>query len=291
MNSIIIEQGDCLSLIKKLGNNTIDCILTDPPYLYLKKQKLDRPFDEQFFFQECKRVLKNDGFIILFGRGTSFYRWNTILANMGFVFKEEIIWDKNQNTSPLMNLSRIHETISIHTKGDGYIKKSKVPYLHMKENDISSILQDVKRLRSVFANMTSMKAVEEYLKNNIEIIQRNRTANYLTISSTINLTDRCVSVVKSMQEGMIEKSIIRESRNRRSIHPTEKPVPLLIRLLKLVCDEGDTVLDPFSGSGSTGIACINSNLNFIGYEIDTEYYNKAKHRIDEAVSNKRTTLF
>ncbi|KAA6304751.1 DNA adenine methyltransferase YhdJ, partial [termite gut metagenome] len=68
------------------------------------------------FFGEVERVLKKEGFIVLFGRGTSFYRWNTILADLGFNFKEEFIWDKGYCTSPLMPISRVHETISIHTK-------------------------------------------------------------------------------------------------------------------------------------------------------------------------------
>ena len=85
---------DNSELITKMEDESIDVILTDPPYLYLKNQKLDRPFDEQLFFSECKRVLAKDGFIVMFGRGISFYRWNGILDSLGFVFKEEIVWDK-----------------------------------------------------------------------------------------------------------------------------------------------------------------------------------------------------
>lgn len=114
---------DNLQIMAKMENESIDVILTDPPYLYLKNQKLERAFDEQLFFSECKRVLKKDGFIILFGRGTSFYRWNTILADLCFVFKEEIIWDKAYVSSPLMPLLRVHETVSIHTKNSGTINK------------------------------------------------------------------------------------------------------------------------------------------------------------------------
>ena len=110
-------KGDCIELMKYLPDESVDVICTDPPYLYLKNQKLDRHFDETEYFNQVKRVLKKDGFIILFGRGTSFYRWNTILADLGFTFKEEIIWDKSYLTSPLMALSRVHETVSIHTKG------------------------------------------------------------------------------------------------------------------------------------------------------------------------------
>ena len=83
-----IYNEDCLEGIKRIPDASIDCILTDPPYLYLKGQKLDRPFDEHALFTEFKRVLKPTGFSVLFGRGTSFYRWNTILSDLGLKFKE-----------------------------------------------------------------------------------------------------------------------------------------------------------------------------------------------------------
>lgn len=108
---INLYNEDCLIGMKRIPDASVDCVLTDPPYLYLKNQKLDRSFDEQAFFAEVKRILKKDGFIVMFGRGTSFYRWNTILADLGFNFKEEIIWDKSYISSPLMAISRVSRYI------------------------------------------------------------------------------------------------------------------------------------------------------------------------------------
>ncbi len=98
--TIELLHGDCIDLLPKIPDGSIDAIITDPPYGYLNNQKLDIPFNEEVFFLEAKRILKHAGFIVLFGRGTAFYRWNTILADLGFTFKEEIIWFKNQSTSP-----------------------------------------------------------------------------------------------------------------------------------------------------------------------------------------------
>lgn len=139
MSEIKLYNEDCGVEMNNIADESIDIILTDPPYLYLN-HKLDIPFDEGLFFKQCKRVLKKDGFIIMFGRGASFYRWNTMLSDLGFKFKEEVVWDKSNCTSPLMAMSRVHETISIHTKGNGTINKVKVPYLEMKHNDIESIV-------------------------------------------------------------------------------------------------------------------------------------------------------
>lgn len=323
MEDISLIHGDNLEGMKHLVDGSVDVILTDPPYLYLKNQKLEREFDEPVFFSECKRVLKQGGFIVLFGRGTSFYRWNTRLHDLGFEFKEEIVWNKQHGSSPLMPMQRVHETISIHSNGKGSINKVKVPYLEMKQHDISSIITDVKRLRTTFKNTKSLDAVLSYLKDNNVGIHDTAGKSTTVSSDTINKAnrsvsvmhsiragmsektiirsdrhdtdtftkhgvttdkrqrgDRCVDVINGVSQGMNEKSIINQVRNHyKSIHPTEKPVRLLERLLALVSKEDDLVLDPFAGSASTAEACINTNRKFIGYEIDEEYYGKAKERL------------
>ena len=70
------------------------------------------------------------------------------------------------------------------------------------------------------------------------------------------------------------------------LHPTQKPVPLLEYLIKTYTNEGETVLDNCMGSGSTGVACVNTNRNFIGIELDENYFNIAKERINKAVEDK-----
>lgn len=69
--------------------------------------------------------------------------------------------------------------------------------------------------------------------------------------------------------------------NYKSLHPTQKPVALLEYLIKTYTNEGETVPDNCMGSGSTGVACVNTNRNFIGIELDANYFNIAKQRIEE----------
>lgn len=78
-----IYNEDCLEGMKRIPDNSIDCILTDAPYLYLKNQKLDKPFDENAFFSECKRVLKKTHL--------SFCLGGELLSIVGIVFL--LIWD------------------------------------------------------------------------------------------------------------------------------------------------------------------------------------------------------
>jgi site-specific DNA-methyltransferase (adenine-specific) len=70
--------------------------------------------------------------------------------------------------------------------------------------------------------------------------------------------------------------------NSSDLHPTEKPVPLIIKLLNVVTRPGDLVFDPFMGSGTTGVACMKTGRNFIGCEIDPNYFAIAQRRIEQA---------
>lgn len=323
-----IHHADCLEGIKQIPSNSVKCILTDPPYLYLKGQKLEREFDEMAFFRECKRILTDDGFVVLFGRGQSFYRWNYILGDLlGFTFKEEIVWDKGNCSSPLHAISRLHETVSIYTKKNGTINRVKVPYMEMKSHDLDSIIGDVKRMRSILKNTKSLNAVLEYLENNIITEKTDRVHGHSASVQPSNLQnadrsvavmqaikngmnektiirtdrsydekfskhdvssngnwasgDRCCNVMNSIVQGMNEKTIIKEGRDHyNTIHPTQKPVRLIERLLALVTKEGDIVCDFFTGSGAIPEACENTNRPWMAWEIDKEYYEGAKARIE-----------
>ena len=74
-------------------------------------------------------------------------------------------------------------------------------------------------------------------------------------------------------------------------HPTEKPIDLMELYITNSSKENDIVLDPFIGSGSTGVACLNTNRKFIGIEIDEHYFNIAKSRIETTVNNNQQKLF
>jgi len=356
--SIQLFNCDNRILMQTLSDESIDVICIDPPYLYLKSQKLEREFDEQLFFSECKRILTKNGFIVIFGRGTSFYRWNTILADLGFDFKEEIVWNKSYNTSPLMALSRVHETVSISTKGKGIINKVKVPYLEMKSHDLDSVIGDVKRMKSILKNTKSLDAVLAFLENNkrddknslneksiirtdricelsgnkeivaskstkegdrcVDVMQsitkglneksivklydyvpterKHNKKNNVVASPKLKNGDRCVYVISNIIEGQNEKSIIKQVRDHYSaIHPTQKPVRLLERLLALVIPKDKpkqdvVVADFFGGSMSTMEAVYNMGMKGISCEIDEEYFEAGKNRI-ESLPPRQTTLF
>lgn len=79
--------------------------------------------------------------------------------------------------------------------------------------------------------------------------------------------------------------------NVNRVHPSQKPVELMAHMIKNSSKEGETVLDPFLGSGSTGVACVNTNRRFIGFELEKKFFDIAQKRIDEALAKKQQGLF
>lgn len=284
---IEIFNEDCIVGLKRLEDESVDVVCTDPPYLYLK-HKLDRAFDEDKLFAELKRVLKPKGFIIIFGRGASFYRWGHILSELGLTFKEEVIWDKRRISSPMSPLLRVHETISIWVKGAGSINKVRVPYQEHRKFDIDKVVGDVNRLKSALGNPKSLLQLKAFIENgHIEYSRKRSYRSTSNIQAGFGSNPSVeVNVLKALTEGLRETSIISEDRpHYKSIHPTEKPVGLLKRLLALVETPNMMVIDPFMGSGSCGEACLNKGYRFKGWEIDAEYFESAKDRLIITATN------
>lgn len=291
MESNKIYHGDCQELIKLIPGNSIDCICTDPPYLYLKNQKLERKFDEHALFEEYKRVLKPNGFVVLFGRGTSFYRWNILLEELGYSFKEEIIWNKRRMSSPALNLGRVHETISLHSMS-GSVNKVMLNYGEAYAFSLEKITATLQRLGTV---LNKGPQFEKIINN---LIKKAETGSYAhdfkdegfktTYSSIKSRRHVNTYAIEAMLEGVREQSIIEENRiHIGQIHPTQKPVRLLERLLALVKPKGvenPVVLDTFAGSCGIAKAAINTGWNYICMEIDEEYYNAGKDDVERYIA-------
>lgn len=284
MERIKLFNEDNLEVMKRLPDESIDVICIDPPYLYLKNQKLERPFDEHKFFSECKRLLTKNGFIVMFGRGESFYRWNTILSELKFAFKEEIVWDKSQNSIPAAPILRTHELVNIYTKGVGKLNDVKIPYLEAKKYNIEGVIQDVKRIKSAI-NSKEFEDIEHYLNTGEIIYTEKKSKNHM--KNAFHDRSRGLATLRTIQNGMKEKTIMRELRDHYSaIHPTQKPVRLLERLLALVIPESKPreeilVADFFGGSMSCMEAVHNMGMKGIACEIDQEYFDKGKERIEK----------
>ncbi len=290
-----LMQGDCLELLKGIETESIDAVVVDPPYQYLNRRRrncaFDKPYDEKAYVAEVKRCLKDTGFIVMFGRGVSYYRQGVLLDEAGFKFKEEIVWDKRKPASPVALLSRQHENCFIFAKDKGIIRIRRIPYIeHMKSQEISNAVARIKNHINVIAREIGKP---EIFKDIMQFLEEGKENYVFNIAGDNNITHRkemkqaydSVKHFKTITKGYKEKDIMRipeiieVASCRNANHPTEKPVRLMERLIALVTDEGDVVLDSFMGSGSTGVACMNTNRRFIGMELDEKYFDIARKRV------------
>lgn len=244
---IDLRQGDCLELMKEIPDKSIDMILCDLPYGCLNKNKAkwDVPIDFIELWKQYNRIIKDNGAIVLFGQGI--FTAECILSNKKN-FRYMLVWDKiakngflNANRMPL----RQHEDIIIFYKKQPTYNPQMTKCEPHKRNHGKGKMQNSP--------------------------VNNCYGNFIDLPTTISDEKFPTSIV----------SIPKEHCNGKFFHPTQKPVKLLEWLIKTYTNENDLVLDNCMGSGSTGIACLNTNRNFIGIELDENYFNIAKERIEK----------
>jgi site-specific DNA-methyltransferase (adenine-specific) len=282
---ITLYNTDCLDFMANMQDK-VDLVLTDPPYLYLD-HKLDKQFNQDLFFDLSYKILNKNSIMAFFGRGKSFYYWNTLANRVGLDFKEEVIWDKNHGTSPTLSLQRIHETIAVYQKGHKTVNKVYIDYGEYNLEAEKTILNDLKRLVSSIKNCKTIDELNEWKEGELT---KNRDNKHGLTSKLEKGSDRGFKTYEILDKGRLLQSIIRIKREHYNfIHPTQKPVELLKHLINLCSQENDLVFDGFSGSGTTAVACIKTNRRFIGCELDNEYFDLSCKRIETEL--KQGNLF
>ena len=227
---IKLYKGDCLELMRGMGTESIDLIVTDPPYkvatggvpnetnnVILNKNRPKGILSEHSqlikiipkfsdWIPECYRVLKNGSHAYFMINSSNLIELANGIEKAGFKIHNILTWKKNNCTPSQFYMKNCEFVI--------FCRKGKAKYIN---------------------NIGDSKTVHEF--NNI---------------------------------------------SGKKVHPTEKPIELMKFYIENSSEENDTVLDPFMGSGSTGVACVNTFRNFIGIEIDENYFNIAEKRIEEA---------
>lgn len=242
---IDLRQGDCLEVMKSIPNGSVDLILTDPPY-GTTACRWDNVIDFELMWEQLNRIIKPNGAIVLFGSEpfSSALRMSNIKQ-----FRYDWVWDKrfaaNFGVAKIQPLKR-HEIISVFGKG-----RSPLYYPVMTKRD-----KPIK-IGKNSSNSPDRGALTKNALNN---------PNY----------DNKIYDYKYPES--IQLFNVRAELGVR-VHPTQKPVALLEYLIKTYTKEDEMVLDFTMGSGSTGVACVNTNRKFIGIELDHEYFAIAKNRI------------
>ena len=248
-----IKQGDCLELMKEIPDKSIDMILCDLPYGTTNcKWDVVIPFEP--LWEQYKRIIKDNGAIVLFGSEP--FSSKLRLSNLKN-YKYDLIWEKERPTNIFTikhQFGKVHENISVFYK--------KLPtYNPQMENSLQPNNNDKRKNKSQSGKMNLIETKHNAISK---------------ISDEYNPKLR------------YPRDVLKFSRGTRkgAYHPTQKPVALLEYLIKTYTNEGETVLDNCMGSGSTGVACINTNRDFIGYELNEEYFNIAQNRLREAWKEK-----
>lgn len=188
-------------------------------------------------------------------------QYNRIIKDNGAIaLFAQTPFDKVLGVSNLEMLR--YEWIWQKEQGTGFLNAKKMP-LKNHEN----ILVFYKKLPTYNPQMREGKPYITTRKRS------NRSINYGE-----DIVDEIITVNNGKRFPL---TVLEFPRDKEKLHPTQKPVDLLRYLIKTYTNEGETILDNCMGSGSTGIACINTNRKFIGIELDIDYYNTAKQRIDE----------
>ena len=275
-----LYHADCFDVLPKL--QPIDCVMTDPPYMYIKNDacKFDRcNLDLPKLASMLSALVGENGFVASFGRGMMLARLMIALDGVGLRFKESICWDKCYPTSPCHKLMRKHEDCVLFSR-KGLVRTSMVPYVEKKEFDFRRVENDIKRLVQALNNENDFKALQNFVASKKKDYYHSDAGRSLTVQSRLKDSNRAVNTAHSIFIGSKESDVIEVAHiHYHAIHPTEKPVRLIERILALISDRGDTILDPFAGSGSTGIACIQTGRRCILIEKDERYCEMIVNRL------------
>ena len=318
MNKVNLLHGDCLELMKDIPDKSIDLILTDPPY-NIGKAKWDKiPNYIEWcgkWFIECQRVLKDNGSFYWWHNDmvqiAQLMEW--LRANTGFVFNSFIVWDKGdfkawgwKYPSEKTNLRSWFNTCEyclFYTFQDetGLKKVLKNPAFYGLQNYFLTERKKTGKTATFLDNVMGIKASYCYWeKPTTHEYRIPAEKNYIALQKYFDgvaFTQEYESLRQEYESLRQEYESLRythnldtnhnnvwrsQERNNGKQHPTQKPNDLMERIIKTSSNQGDTVLDFFMGSGSTGVACVNLNRNFIGIELDDKYFEIAKRRISEA---------
>jgi DNA modification methylase len=239
--------------MQRIPDKSVDMILCDLPYGVLNKNRGKNKWDTVISFEDLwkayERITKDNAAIILFGSGM--FTANLMKSNEK-LWRYNLIWKKADRTSGFLNANRMpmrnHEDIVVFYKN-----------------------QPTYNPQYTYGHKPSHKKGKAGVLN-----ETNNCYGDFEVYETRDYGDR-----------KFPKSVLDFDREHPPIHPTQKPVALCEWLVKTYTNEGETVLDNCIGSGTTAMACINTNRNFIGFELDTTYWGTANKRIQDIVINNR----
>lgn len=256
MSRINLYKGDCLEIMKDIPDRSIDLILCDLPY-GTTASSWDKELPADKLWQEYSRIISNNGSVLLFASGL--FEPRVMLSNIDD-YKYKWVWVKNNSTNFVHAKNRPmtkHESILVFSKAPmGHISQLGDKRMTYNPQGLVPINKKIKAGKGRFGTVAGIRPSHksEFLRE------------YTNYPNDVLLD-------------------FPEPAANEKVHTNEKPVPLLEYFIKTYSNENETVLDNCMGSGSTGVACVNTGRNFIGIELNENYYNVATERINKAKSS------
>ena len=322
-----IFNEDCLEGMKRIPDNSIDMVCTDLPY-NLTACKWDlTPIDLPAMWEQFKRILKPQCSAVMFASGKFTFK---LVASNFEQFKYKWVWVKNVPTMFVQAKNapmRKYEEICVFS--DGVITHPTVTKRRMKYNPQGLIPCEVfknndgkdrpsqlraggrgERWTKTGENATKSQIhnphpenvyVQEYTGYPSDVIESynwrkgynwERRGRLKAFGGTYGKR-KCHIDCFTQEYTNYPADVLKFNAlaNGGRLHPTQKPVDLLEYLIRTYSNEGETVLDATMGSGSTGVAAINTGRNFIGFELEQKFFDIARKRIDDAIAAKAQSLF
>lgn len=249
-----IYNEDCLEGMKRIPDGSVDCIICDPPY-GITRCKWDNiiPFDR--LWEQYNRIIKENGAIVLFA-GEPFTSL-LICSNLSR-FREKLTWQKHK-PSNIGNAKYMHlkysEDIVVFANG-------RCTYNPQMQKRISD------RVRQAQKGNSRQWRTNRGDTQEVSFVTRYEPRDWNSFDADFKYPGNVLNM----------PAVVSNSKEKVS-HPTQKPIALMEYLVRTYSNESDTILDNCMGSGTTAISCLNTNRNYIGFELDKDYYDLSTKRI------------
>jgi site-specific DNA-methyltransferase (adenine-specific) len=301
-----IYNMDCLEGSKDIKSGSVDLILTDLPYGTVAnigdsdtiehgmkgKTKWDEAIEPKKIYEIANRILRKNGKMILFSQEPYTGRLtNEAIPNVPFNYR--MIWEKDHFANSLIAkkapvsyfedilvFSKKHDFEGIHPLREYF--KMVIDYIGLNLKQINSKLGHRRAEHTFYINSTQFGLCTENTYNELILVFGIDKMQGFKTYEELRVIDKKYDSTFNLWEGNKYKSnILKYKKDYTGLHPTQKPILLLEDLIKTFSNEGDLVVDLTIGSGTTAIACINTNRNYIGFELDKQYFDIANERIEE----------
>lgn len=290
-----IYNEDCLIGMKQIPDKSINMILCDLPY-GVTDYDWDNIINGQELFKQYKRICKQNANVLLFCQ-IEFAKY-LMLQTYQSEFSHCLVWAKNNKTRHLsvnkLPMSQYEMIICFrlnkysNTQSHINLRKYFTDELKKSGKTVKEIEQEIPNYSAHhwFRFSSDYRIPTEKNYNRLQEITGRFKREYAEIKSEFCLERKN----ECTYNGKCESDILYYSLDEHRFHPTQKPTGLCEYLIKTYSNEGNIVLDNCMGSGTTAIACINTNRQYIGFELDKGYYDLAIKRINEHMQQMSITI-